>query len=215
MLKSNNSTIKSNSFDSKISGTVNIKAGSFVIDNQWVSYDSYLFRIVDYINSLITNNRPTFFKDRNNALNLIVTLSLQNGITIVEGPQVKYTIRESVPIPMSLENIPLVGVTIRHDGTNNLNSFIPVTDIDIRFFSGTGNIENKNLMGITGVNSNIQGFTGTQGEGGITGVYGSTGFQGGQGTQGFPGALIQGATGVQGMTGISWDIHLPFDLTNR
>lgn len=212
MLKHNSSTIQSNSYDNKISGSVRIKAGSFVIDNQWVSYDNYLFKLDSYIKSAISTNRPYFFKNRSNALYLIVALSLKDGIKIIEGEQVKYTTRDSVPLPGTIGVIPLVGIIVRQDGTNDLNyGYIPILDSDIKFFSGTGNIENKNLVGITGMNNTSSGITGIQGTRGATGFSGVTGIEGDFGITGSTGAMIQGETGVQGMTGISWDVHLPFE----
>ena len=211
MLKPNKSTIKSNSIDNNIKGSVRVKAGSFVVDNQWVSYDSYLFRLDNYVNSVVTANRQTFFSDRGNALILLVTLSLRNGIKIIEGPQVKYTNRRSVPLPKIVDTIPLVGVIVRQDSTGDLNGgYIPMTDEDLIFFSGTGNIEDKDLVGITGIQNTTQGLTGIAGYMGITGVEGITGEIGDKGSTGYTGELIQGATGIQGSTGISWDVHLPF-----
>lgn len=214
MLKHNNSTIKSNSLDNMISGAVRIKAGSFVIDNKWVSYDSYLFKIGDYVRSVITANRPNFFTNRSNALYLVVSLSLNEGIKIIEGTQVGYTIREAVPLPQILGNIPLVGIILRQDGTNNLrDGFIPVTDDDIKFFSGTGNIENRNLPGVQGRDNTTQGLTGLQGGMGTLGSIGVTGLLGEMGITGVIGSEdIQGETGIRGFTGISWDVHLPFNL---
>lgn len=213
MLKNNRSTIKSNSSDNRISGSVRIKAGSFVIDNQWVSYDNYLFKITEYINSVVNTNRKSLFSNRNNAMYLIVCLNLKEGIKVIEGTQVKYTVRESVPLPPIIGSIPLVGILVRQDGTNDLNNgYVKITDKDIKSFSGTGNIEDKNLVGITGINNNTQGITGIQGLRGITGIQGTTGIIGSKGSTGLEGRLIQGATGIMGMTGISWDVHLPFSL---
>jgi hypothetical protein len=218
MLKHNKSTIKSNSIENKIKGSVRLDAGSFVIDNQWVSYDNYLFKMEDYLNTVITANRPNFFNDRNNAVALIVTLSIKEGIKIIEGNQVTYTSREAVPLPQVVGSIPLIGIIVRQDGTSDLNSgYKALSDNDLLFFSGTGNIEDKNLVGLTGLSNTAQGLTGLIGDMGSTGASGITGPKGFSGETGLEGPLIQGETGVRGMTGISWDVNLPFrdDISNN
>ena len=198
MLKSNKNTIKSNSFDNQIGGSVKINSGSFVVDNKWVSHDSYLFRLEEYISKVLTSYRPTFFKGRNNAVSLIVTLSLKEGIKVVEGTQVTFTTREAVPLPGILDSIPLVGIIVRQDGTNDLNrGYVPIQDRDLMSFSGTGNIEDKDLIGITGLENTSQGLTGFQGDMGATGVVGGIGSQGYLGATGIEGDLIQGETGIQ------------------
>jgi len=211
MLKANNTTIKSNTIENKIKGAIKINAGSFIIDNQWVTYESSILRVEDYIRSKITANRPSFFNNRNYAVYLMVTLSLKEGIKILEGAQVKYTSREVVPIPSYTENIPLIGIVLRQDGTNDFSmGYTPLTDDDIFFYSGSGNIVTKNLEGVAGKDNTSMGLTGIQGYMGFTGIQGDTGLNGFAGVTGLTGSLIQGETGAQGMTGISWDVHLPF-----
>jgi hypothetical protein len=216
MLKTNSNTIKSNSQDATISGAVKVTAGSMVIDNQWISYDNYIFRIKEYIQKTGTAYRPTFFKNRSYAVRLILALNIKEGIKVLESTQVQYTTREAVPLPEAIDDIPLVGIVLRQDGTNDLNmGFIPVTDKDLSFFSGTGNIIDKNLVGITGMEGMYQGLTGMQGDQGATGSIGDKGFLGTEGATGLDGEDIQGATGLRGMTGISWDTHLPFSVINQ
>jgi len=215
MLKPNNSTIGTKSLDNKISGAVKINAGSFIIDNQWVSYNSYLFRVNDYISSVLTPRRTSFFINRGYAIYLLVCLDIKGGIKVLEGSQVRYTNRESVPPPSSFTDIPLAGVILRQDGTNNLNTgYVPITDKDVKYFSGTGNIIDKNLVGITGLKNDIRGLTGYPGNRGVRGHIGAGGQDGDQGLTGYPGIGIMGGTGIQGMTGISWDVHLPLTEFN-
>jgi hypothetical protein len=214
MLKTNNNTIKSSSLDNKISGAVKVNAGSVIVDNQWISYEGYLFRIQKYINSVVTSYRTSFFENRSYAVQLVLSLSLKEGIKVQEGAQVKYTKREAIPLPDVSDNIPLIGIYLRQDGSNDLTAgFIPITDKDLTFFSGAGNIIDKNLIGITGLDNMSQGVTGPQGSTGSVGDLGETGYIGPVGETGPTGELIQGATGVQGMTGISWDVHVLFSLT--
>ena len=215
MLKQKKNTVNSNCMNNNIGNSVKVKAGSLVIDNKWVSYDSYMFNVTDYINRSLSTNRSTFFSKKKSAIYILVTLGLKRGISILEGKEVRYISRESVPRPTVIDSIPLVGIILRQDGTDDLSTgFILVTDKDLDSFSGTGNIIEKNLVGITGLNNNTQGLTGIQGNLGDTGLQGLTGLVGDQGETGVVSAFIVGETGAQGATGISWDTHVPFSLGN-
>jgi hypothetical protein len=97
------------------------------------------------------------------------------------------------------------------DGSDDLNfGYIPLNDDNVLFFSGLGNIIEKNLQGLTGSDSVQIGMTGIGGMTGSVGTTGLVGYTGYIGVTGVTPPAQQGSTGVQGMTGINWDIHIPF-----
>jgi hypothetical protein len=190
--------------------SVRIESGSVVIENSWVNYDSVLFKLTDYISSMVKPPRTRFFQNRSFAVYLMVGLDIDEGIKVVEGRQVPFTTVGSVPRPVSYKIVPLVGVIAIQDGSNDLNNgYLPLKDEYIEFFNGSGNIVNRNLKGITGVDSNVVGATGAGGFTGLFGLPGSSGWVGRQGDTGLQPPAPRGETGIQGMTGINWQIHVP------
>jgi hypothetical protein len=190
-----------------------INAGSFVIDNQWVSFYGTVFKINTYISSVVVGNRTRFFKDRGYAVYLLVCLNPNNGIVIFEGKHVLFTTLQAVPPPTSYTAIPLIGVILIQDGTRDINyGYKPLKQENIIFYNGMGNVLNKNLKGVKGENSTIIGETGLVG---VTGLLGQDGVQGDYGTTGAEGLSLYvppGAEGPRGMTGINWDIYVPFEV---
>jgi len=193
--------------------TVRIRAASFVYENNWVNFEGTLFNVTDYISSVVVSPRTRFFINRNYAVYLVVGLTKDGEITVLEGPQVDITKQTVIPAPDTFNIIPLVGITLIQDGTTDMiNGFKPLKDTNVTFFSGTGNVIDKNKLGDPGIDSNdfghtgVQGLTGSEGTNGITGYAGVTGHKGRM----IPGDV--GDTGLNGMTGINWAIHIPFKL---
>jgi hypothetical protein len=191
--------------------SVRINAGSFVIDNAWVDFSGTIFKVTDYITSVVIGNRTRFFKDRNYAVFLLVGLDPDQGIQVLEGTHVPFTTLQVVPAPTQYNFLPLVGVILRQDGTADLNfGYLPLKNENIVSFSGYGNILDKDLKGITGSDSTVLGDTGLPG---CTGPLGPTGIPGAVGSTGMPGPTPpppQGYTGLEGMTGVQWNINIPF-----
>ena len=213
MLKPKQEKINAGSVPVISKDTLRINAGSFVIDNAWVSFSGAVFKLRDYIDSVVVGNRTRFFKDRGYAVYLLICLDVNNGIQIIEGTHVKFTTLNAVPPPSSFSTIPLIGLILVQDGTRDVvYGYKPLEDKNIVYFSGTGNIINKNLKGVDGEDNPQYGFTGMYG---FSGVGGHTGTQGDTGVIGVTGITPpsqSGATGYQGMTGIYWDINVPFDV---
>lgn len=211
MMKTKSNTVESKVLRGESSSSILIEAGSFVIDNQWVSYNNYWFKVDDYIKSVIGPNRQSFFSDRNMAIALVITLDIIDGIKIVEGKEVIFKSNDTVPYPGSLECIPLAGLILKQDGSTDLTKgYLSVGQGNLIKFSGTGNISEKNLRGATGLSNRSTGLEGLTGYRGIQGIPGYTGCQGCTGQVGAQGKLVRGEKGLRGMTGISWDVHLPF-----
>jgi hypothetical protein len=213
MLKPKSEKISAGAVPILSDDAVRINAGSFIIDNAWVSFSGTMFKIRDYIASVVVGNRLRFFKDRNYAVYLLICLDPNNGITVVEGRHVKFTTLSAVPPPESFSFLPLIGVVLIQDGTRDIiYGFKPINDENIIYFSGTGNIVDRNQKGIPGDDSIITGETGMIG---ITGLRGFRGTSGYEGVTGYPGPTVgtrAGMTGLIGMTGINWDIYMPFEI---
>lgn len=211
MLKSKQNTIQATTVPNFSEDSIKIDAGSVVYDNKWISYEGFIFKVDDYIQSVVIGARTRFFKNRNNAVFLMIGIDLDEGVKVLEGTHVRYTTFKAVPPPTSFDIIPLVGLILIQDGTDDLNlGYLPLKPTNIVYFNGSGNIVDKDKAGSAGTDSTVYGATGIAG---LTGPKGLTGWQGQTGVQGETGytpPAPQGETGVQGLTGISWDIHIPF-----
>lgn len=213
MLKSKSEKICAGATPLLSKDSIRINSGSFIIDNVWISFIGTIFKVTDYISSVVVGNRTRFFKDRNYAVYLLICLDPNNGITVVEGKHVLFTTLKAVPSPESFSALPLIGLILIQDGTRDLvTGFKPVKDENLIYFSATGNIVDKNLKGISGEDSTIYGETGKRGETGIDGNQGAGGYQGVTGYIGPTIGLISGEPGLKGMTGINWDIYIPFEV---
>lgn len=213
MLKTKSEKISAGSIPIVSDDAVRINAGSFVIDNAWINFSGMIFKVRDYISSVLVGNRSRFFKDRNHAVYLLICLDPNTGITTVEGKHVPFTTLQAVPPPEVFYALPLIGLVLIQNGTSDINyGFKPIVDENIIYFSGSGNILDKNLKGIKGDDSIISGEPGSVGATGLRGNPGVTGYQGITGPAGIQSAARTGETGLQGMTGINWDIHIPFEV---
>jgi len=189
--------------------SIRIESGSVVIDNSWVNYNAVLFRLTDYINSVVKSPRTRFFQNRGYAAYLLVGLNLDEGIKVVEGRHVKFSTVKSVPRPVTYDIVPLVGVVVVQDGGEDLNlGYLPLKNENVEFFNGAGNVVNRNRKGITGIECDVAGETGAEGYTGAEGIIGEQGVTGMVGLTGAQTVAQRGETGVQGMTGINWDVQV-------
>lgn len=213
MIKSKSEKISAEAIPVLSDDSIRINAGSFVINNAWISFSGSVFKVIDYINSVVVGNRTRFFKDRNHAVYLLICLDPNEGITVIEGKHVPFTTLQAVPAPEIFSALPLIGVILVQDGSRDITyGFKPVSNENLVFFSGSGNIVDKNLKGIQGDDSLIYGETGLIGETGLHGIRGLTGLIGITGHQGITPEGRLGETGLVGMTGINWDIDIPFEV---
>jgi len=190
--------------------SVRIEAGSVVINNSWINYHAALFRLTEYIASVVRPPRTRFFQNRNFAVYLLIGLDVNEGIRVAEGRHVPFTTVKAVPRPSGYDFIPLLGIVVVQNGSDDLvNGYLPLRDDFIEFFNGFGNVVTHGHKGITGVDCDLVGITGIQGYTGPMGCIGITGFEGPQGMTGPQIDALQGATGVQGMTGINWQVNVP------
>jgi len=212
MLKPRKGQILAMATPSYSDNSVRIEAGSIVVDNSWVNYDAVLFKLDDYISSVVKPPRTRFFQNRSYAVYLLVGLDINEGIRVVEGRQVPFVSVGSVPRPSSYGIVPLVGIVAVQDGSSDLNNgYLSLRDEYVEFFNGSGNVVDSDLKGITGVDSDVVGATGAGGCTGPSGSLGATGSPGWQGLTGLQPPAPQGVTGVQGMTGINWQVHVPLE----
>lgn len=210
MLKPKKGQVAAGAIPNYSSDSVRIEAGSVVVDNTWINYDAVLFRVSDYVSSVVRPPRTRFFKNRNYAVYLMIGLDIKDGIRVIEGRQVPFTSVQSVPKPEGYNFIPLLGLVTVQDGTDDLNNgYLPIKDEYLEFFNGFGNVVDEALKGITGVDCDIAGYTGAEGFTGVEGSQGLTGYPGTQGLTGRQPFAPSGATGTQGMTGINWQIQVP------
>lgn len=213
MLKPKSDKISACSIPTYSDDSIRIKAGSFVIDNIWISFNGVIIKIKNYISEIVVGERTRFFKDRNYAVYLLICLDINEGIKIIEGKHVKFTTLKAVPPPESFNSLPLIGLILIQDGTRDLiNGFKPISDENIIYFSGMGNILDKDFKGIPGDNSIVSGETGFIGYTGIDGSIGDIGETGNQGEIGITPLSPIGDGGLNGMTGINWNVHVPFDI---
>lgn len=211
-MKPNKDKIKSSIIPNYSDDSVKIDAGSFVYDNKWINFNGSLFKIKDYINSVLVGTRTRFFKDRNYAVYLLVGLDPTQGVRVAEGDHVSFSTIGAVPPPTDFDFLPLVGIVVVQDGTRDLNyGYKPLEQQNVILYSGYGNIIDKNLVGINGEDSTEIGDTGLQGYTGIEGAMGEQGNRGLTGIKGPTSIAPSGVTGIGGMTGISWSIHIPFE----
>jgi hypothetical protein len=211
MMQSNEDKIRAGTNPNFSDDTVRIKAGSFVIENKWINFNGTLFKITEYIDSVLRGSRTRFFKDRSYAVYIMVGLDPSQGIRSVEGTHVPFTTIQAVPPPEEYSFLPLVGIVLVQDGTRDLNyGYVPLKNENVIFFSGYGNVIERDLKGARGDASQIYGETGLYGITGFIGVPGPQGTLGITGQVGSTPAAPRGYTGMGGMTGISWGIHIPF-----
>ena len=212
MFKPNENKIKASTAPSFSDDSVRINAGSFVYDNKWINFNGSIFVVRDYITSVLKGNRARFFKDRNYAVFILVGLDPDKGISVAEGTHVLFSTLQAIPPPESFSFLPLVGVILLQNGSRDLNyGYVPLKNENIVFFSGYGNVVDRNLKGDSGEDSYVYGETGLVGETGMRGFFGDKGATGALGTIGPTLSPLQGYTGLGGMTGISWSIHIPFE----
>lgn len=214
MIKPQPNVIRAKAKESISKGTVVIDSGSFVYDNKWISYQGTVFDVFRYIDSVVDGvSRTRFFNNRNYALQLLVGIDQVGSLNVVEGEQIEYSTKSSVPIPSTFNMIPIVSILMVQDGSSDVvYGFKPLDDSKITFFSGAGNVIDKNKIGKSSDDSGITGLVGGIGYTGIEGSVGSTGMQGFLGLTGPEGWATTGSDGVRGMTGINWDIHIPFEV---
>ncbi|TRZ49366.1 MAG: collagen-like protein [Dehalococcoidia bacterium] len=211
MLNLNKKTIEVKTVPNVSSDSVRIKAGSFVIDNKWINFNGTLFKINDYITKAVQSPRTRFFKNRNNAVFLLIGIDADEGLKVIEGQHVKFSTIQAVPPPEVYNILPLIGLVLIQDGTRDLNfGYKPLSEPNIISFSGSGNIIDKNKQGETGAISPMLGDTGLAGETGTIGDLGPTGIIGATGQRGHTKEPAQGVTGLKGPTGINWDVNIPF-----
>jgi len=212
MLKSKSKQVMAGVTPNYSDDSIRIEAGSVVVSNSWINYDAVLFRLTDYVASVVKPPRTRFFQNRNYAVYLLIGLDIDQGIRVAEGRQVPFSTVLSVPRPEGYDFIPLIGVVAVQDGSDDLNNgYLPLKDEYLEFFNGSGNVVDSGLKGITGVDSTVTGHTGLQG---FTGPEGLRGYQGVTGLVGVTGLHVnpsQGVTGLQGMTGINWQVHVPLE----
>lgn len=214
MLKPKQNVFHAKAQQSLDKGTVVIDAGSLVYDNQWISYQGTTFSARRYIGSVIDGTtRRRFFNDRNYAVQLILGVDKAGAIQVREGVQVAYTTKQSVPVPAAFDVVPLVSILLVQDGSSDMNyGFKPLNDTNVTYFSGAGNVIDKNQRGEASTYKGITGSPGVQGITGLRGVGGLTGQEGEIGVTGSQGWAETGIQGIQGMTGINWAIHIPFEV---
>jgi len=212
MLKSKSKQVMAGVTPNYSDDSIRIEAGSVVVSNSWINYDAVLFRLTNYVASVVKPPRTRFFQNRNYAVYLLIGLDIDQGIRVAEGRQVPFSTVLSVPRPEGYDFIPLIGVVAVQDGSDDLNNgYLPLKDEYLEFFNGSGNVVDSGLKGITGVDSTVAGHTGLQG---FTGPEGLRGYQGVTGLVGVTGLHVnpsQGVTGLQGMTGINWQVHVPLE----
>jgi hypothetical protein len=211
MLERKDSLVGSKKVRSLANNVIKIDSGSYVIDNKFISVKDINYSVNEYVLSAVVSPRTSFFVNRNYAVMLVVGINSLGVVSTVEGSQVKYTTNDAVPLPHTINFLPLIGIVLRQDGTVNLNSFKDLKDTDLIEFSGYGNIEEKNQVGDRGPESFDQGATGVQGETGPQGLRGLQGYTGFAGHTGLDGVGVKGEAGLPGMTGINWLIHIPFE----
>jgi hypothetical protein len=213
MLKSKSEKVSAEALPVLSNDSIRINAGSFIINNTWISFNGAVFKVRDYIASVVVGNRTRFFKDRNYAVYLLICIDPNEGIIVVEGKHVLFTSIQAVPAPETFTALPLIGLILIQDNTLDLSyGFKPLSNENILFFSGSGNILDRNLKGILGNNSTVCGETGHYGETGIRNFKGETGFIGITGYPGYKPIAPSGERGLIGMTGINWDINIPFEV---
>lgn len=213
MLRTRNNTIGARVQKNYTDDSVIISPGSLIYDNKWIDYGGSFFNVKEYLRSLITNQRIRFFKNINYATYLMIGIDATGSLAVTEGEQVLYITLKSVPIPRVFDMIPLVGIVVIQDGSTNLIDGIkPLNDNNVIFYSGMGNVLDKNIVGQAGFDSNILGETGIPGETGLIGDVGITGPIGGRGITGYAGLGVTGYQGAQGMTGINWDVQVLFNI---
>jgi hypothetical protein len=194
-------------------GSIVIDAGSLVYDNKWLSYKGTVFGVIEYISSVVDGTvRKRFFRQRSYALQLLIGIDTSGALQVVEGTQVPYTTKQSVPIPSTYDMIPLMAVLLVQDGSADVvNGFVPLNDSSVTYFSGAGNILEKNTVGEAALDDGLTGQGGSIGITGLVGVAGLTGRVGHEGYTGSIGIAPTGMQGLEGITGINWDIHIPFE----
>jgi hypothetical protein len=213
MLKSKNTVVTAKVQKNFTDYSVIINAGSLVIENKWIDYSGTFFNVQQYLRNAITTQRVRFFNYAGYACYLVVGIDVNGALSVIEGTQALFTTSESVPRPAIFNIVPLVGIIVIQDGSSNLIDGIkPLDESNVIFYSGMGNVLDKNLVGPEGVNSLITGETGTQGETGFQGLPGLTGPIGDMGITGDDGLGITGLIGPQGMTGLNWDVQVMFDV---
>ena len=212
MLKSKDNAINARIQKNFTDDAVVLYSGSLVIDNRWVDYTGTFFNVKDYLRGTITDQRLRFFKYANYACYLVLGIDVNGSLSVSEGTQVPFTTLESVPVPAVYAVVPMVGIIVIQDSSSNLIDGIkPLNENNVVFYSGMGNVLDKNRKGIVGENSLIIGETGSTGDTGYIGYPGVTGLVGDMGTIGADGLGVTGPDGDQGMTGINWDIQVVFD----
>lgn len=214
MLKNRDNVFRARTQGNINKGAVVIDAGSLVYDNQWISYQGTVFDARRYIDSVVDGtNRRRFFQNRNYAVQIIVGIDKSGAIQILEGTQVPYTSKDSTPIPATFEIVPLVSILMIQDGSSDMNyGFRPLSDNNVTYFSGAGNVMDRNRTGAASTENGDTGQIGAVGVTGFRGLGGITGIEGDMGDTGPIGGTETGMQGSVGMTGINWAIHVPFEV---
>jgi hypothetical protein len=202
-LKSNtNQPFSAVSKDNNIQGNsvVFFKAGSTVVGSTWEQFNDIRIDIGSLIDAFFASNSRRIFNAINGIFYVIIALNENNQLEVIPSIAINQTTTSTVKVFSSLSGkLPLILVKLVQDGTNDLNSYLPITSDSYEVYKGYGNFTLSGDQGQTGPQGDT-GLQGLLGYPGITGFIGVQGLTGLQGPQGLTGCL--GITGVQGLMGV-------------
>ncbi len=191
---SKNSTIQGDNI-------VFFKGGSTIIGSKWIQFNDIRVDLGNLIDTYISNNTTRLFNTVGGIFYVLITINENSKLEVVPSIAINQTVTGSVKIFSSLSGrLPLILVTLTQDGSNDLNSYLPITSDSYEVYQGYGNFTLRGDQGQTGPQGDT-GLIGITGFNGITGLIGYTGSQGYTGFLGLTGP--QGLTGVQGLAGVS------------
>jgi hypothetical protein len=186
--------------DLRAENTALIKGGSVVVGGRWVPFGDLRFDVRALVSGYMSTASRRVFNNRGDIMYVLVCLDGNGTLQVVPSIALNRKNYGDIKTFPSLSGLlPLMLVKLRHDGSEDLSSMLPITEQDIQSYKGYGNFTYGGVRGPTG----LPGVTGYQGVTGWSGIDGYMGVTGLRGHTGISGKWVQGVTGPQGSQGAS------------
>ena len=186
--------------DSRIvdGSVVLVKGGSTVLDGSWIKIPNLRIDVKKVVLDYINENSRRVFNHYNDILYVLIVVDQTSRVEVIPSISFnKKTYGEIKSFPDLSGKIPLMLVTLRQDGSQDLKAIKDIRSEDISVYQGYGNFTLRGPEGYMGAT----GTQGSEGVQGLTGIQGSSGLRGLMGYTGIKGESLQGITGSIGKTG--------------
>lgn len=184
--------------DLRAENTAHVKGGFVVVGDRWVPFGDLRIDIRSVVSEYMSSASRRVFNFRGDVIYVLICVDKLGTPKVVPSIAMNKRSYGDIKVFPSLSGLlPLMLVRLRHDGSEDLSSMLPIGPHDVELYKGYGNFTTIGARGITG----LQGFTGYQGITGFFGIKGHAGITGVRGVTGLVGFYVVGETGMVGQQG--------------